>query len=93
MSTAHLPMHKELCKYLLPSSWPVAGVAKVVRNGPGSSKFPEGQRVVAVQWPQFQAQGTWQQFVVVKEETLVILHSCSRHLLEHDQLWGNLCTL
>ena len=88
MSTVYLSMHEELCKYLKPSSWSVAGVAKVVKNGPGSFKFSEGQRVVAVQWPQFQAQGTWQQFVVVKEETLVSLDSCSRHSFEHDQRWG-----
>ncbi|KAK9865601.1 hypothetical protein WJX84_007390 [Apatococcus fuscideae] len=50
------------------------GVAKVVKNGSGSSKFSEGQRVVAVQWPQFQSQGSWQQYVVVKEETLVAVH-------------------
>lgn len=50
------------------------GVARVVKNGPGSSKFSEKQRVVAVQWPQFQSQGTWQQYVVVKEDTLVAVH-------------------
>ncbi len=54
-----------------------AGVAKVVKNGPGCAKFSEGQRVVAVQWPQFQSQGTWQQYLAVPEDILVCLLSDS----------------
>ncbi len=48
-----------------------SGVAKVVKNGPGASKFQAGQRVIAVPWPQFQGEGTWQQYVSVAEENLV----------------------
>ncbi|KAK9828525.1 hypothetical protein WJX72_000585 [[Myrmecia] bisecta] len=47
------------------------GVAKVERNGPGASKFKEGQRVVAAPWPTFQGEGTWQQYVAVAEKHLV----------------------
>ncbi|KAK9829079.1 hypothetical protein WJX72_003772 [[Myrmecia] bisecta] len=47
------------------------GVAKVERNGPGASKFKEGQRVVAAPWPTFQGEGTWQQYVAVPEQHLV----------------------
>ena len=43
------------------------------KNSGGCSKFSKGQRVVAVQWPQFEGRGTWQQYVAVKEECLVCL--------------------
>jgi hypothetical protein len=50
------------------------GVAKVVQNGAGCSKFSVGQRVVAVPWPQFAAEGgSWTTHVCVKEDVLVSL--------------------
>ena len=56
--------------------WLSSGVAKVVKNGPGCSKYSQGQRVVAVQWPQFAGQGSWQQYVCVPEENLVMPPLC-----------------
>ncbi len=47
------------------------GVGKVETNGPGASKYSEGQRVVGLPWPVMEGRGTWQQYVVVKEESLV----------------------
>ncbi len=38
----------------LPSTPGSEGVGRVVKNGPGSSQFKEGQRVAAAPWPQFQ---------------------------------------
>ncbi|KAK9829316.1 hypothetical protein WJX72_005163 [[Myrmecia] bisecta] len=55
----------------LPAVPGVEGVAKVERNGPGASKFKEGQRVVAAPWPTFQGEGTWQQYVAMAEKHLV----------------------
>mmetsp|Transcript_35445 Transcript_35445/g.78638 ORF Transcript_35445/g.78638 Transcript_35445/m.78638 type:complete len:331 (-) Transcript_35445:737-1729(-) len=46
------------------------GVARVIKNGPGSSKFQEGQRVVAAQWPQFTNGGTWTTHTVVPQNIL-----------------------
>ena len=47
-----------------------AGVGKVELNGPGASKFPVGQRVVATPWPIMAGNGTWQQYVVIRESVL-----------------------
>ena len=49
----------------------VSGVGRVVKNGPGASKFKEGQRVVAVQWPQFAEGGSWTTHAVLPEDILV----------------------
>ena len=55
----------------LPSTPGSEGVGKVVKNGPGASKFKEGQRVAAAPWPQFQGKGSWAQYVVIPEKDLV----------------------
>lgn len=55
----------------LPSTPGSEGVGKVVKNGPGASKFKEGQRVAAAPWPQFQGRGSWAQYVAVPEKDLV----------------------
>lgn len=55
----------------LPSTPGSEGVGKVVRNGPGASKFKEGQRVAAAPWPQFQGRGSWAQYVAIPEKDLV----------------------
>lgn len=47
-----------------------AGVGKVELNGPGASKFPVGQRVVATPWPIMSGNGTWQQYIVIPESVL-----------------------
>ena len=70
VSPASCPQLPCLALFIETESWP-AGVGKVVKNGSGASKFNEGQRVIAVPWPQFQGEGTWQQYVAVKEENLV----------------------
>ncbi|KAK9808716.1 hypothetical protein WJX72_002434 [[Myrmecia] bisecta] len=58
-----------------PSSLPAVpgleGVGLVDRNGPGASKFEVGQRVVAVPWRAVEGLGTWQQYVVVPESSLL----------------------
>ena len=56
----------------------------MAKNGPGCSKFSEGQRVVAVLWPQFQGQGSWQQYVSIPEENLVrtLSEACGWSTLE-----------
>lgn len=46
------------------------GVARVVKSGPGATKFSAGQRVVAAQWPQFSTGGTWTTHTVVPESIL-----------------------
>lgn len=46
------------------------GVAKVLKNGEGCSKFKEGQRVVAVQWPQFTQGGSWTTHASLPESIL-----------------------
>lgn len=44
----------------------------VESNGPGASKFKPGQRVVGFPWPLVDGlRGTYQQYVVVKEASLV----------------------
>ena len=48
-----------------------AGVGRVVKNGPGASKFQPGQRVVAVQWPQFEGHGSWRTHAALPEKILV----------------------
>lgn len=55
----------------LPSTPGSEGVGKVVKNGPGASKFQEGQRVAAAPWPQFQGRGSWAQYVAIPEKDLV----------------------
>lgn len=55
----------------LPSTPGSEGVGKVVKNGPGASKFKEGQRVAAAPWPQFQGRGSWAQYVAIPEKDLV----------------------
>lgn len=47
------------------------GVARVLKNGPGCSKFAAGQRVVAVQWPQFSSGGSWTTHTTILEKDLV----------------------
>lgn len=46
------------------------GLARVVKNGPGASKFEAGQRVVVVQWPQFTEGGSWTTHAVIAEKDL-----------------------
>ena len=55
----------------LPSTPGSEGVGRVVKNGPGSSQFKEGQRVAAAPWPQFQGRGSWAQYVAIPEKDLV----------------------
>ena len=55
----------------LPSTPGSEGVGKVVKNGPGASRFKEGQRVAAAPWPQFQGRGSWAQYVAIPEKDLV----------------------
>jgi NADPH:quinone reductase-like Zn-dependent oxidoreductase len=55
----------------LPSTPGSEGVGRVVKNGPGASKFKEGQRVAAAPWPQFQGRGSWAQYVAIPEKDLV----------------------
>ncbi|KAL0053804.1 hypothetical protein WJX82_010988 [Trebouxia sp. C0006] len=57
----------------LPSTPGSEGVGKVVKNGPGASKFKEGQRVAAAPWPQFQGRGSWAQYVAVPEKDLILV--------------------
>lgn len=57
----------------LPSNPGSDGVGKVVKNGPGASKYKEGQRVSAAPWPQFQGKGSWAQYVCVPEKDLVFV--------------------
>jgi hypothetical protein len=68
----------------LPSTPGSEGVGKVVKNGPGASKFKEGQRVAAAPWPQFQGRGSWAQYVAIPEKDLVsnrsMLQLCAGHL-------------
>lgn len=45
-----------------------AGVGVVKENGAGASRFRVDQRVVAAPWPSNVGNGTWQQYVAVKEE-------------------------
>ncbi|KAK9846137.1 hypothetical protein WJX84_004905 [Apatococcus fuscideae] len=48
------------------------GLGKIVKCGPGVSKFKAGQRVVAVLWPgAFTGTGTWQQYLTAPEDLLV----------------------
>lgn len=51
------------------------GVGVVEQSGSGASKFQPGQRVVAAGW----ASGTWQDYIVQPEATLVSL--CVRYIL------------
>lgn len=46
----------------------VAGVGVVKENGAGATCFRVDQRVVAAPWPSNVGNGTWQQYVAVKEE-------------------------
>ena len=55
----------------LPSTPGSEGVGKVIKNGPGASKFKQGQRVAAAPWPQFQGRGSWAQYVAIPEKDLV----------------------
>lgn len=64
----------------LPSTPGSEGVGKVVKNGPGASKFKEGQRVAAAPWPQFQGKGSWAQYVVIPEKDLVSMAAQSYSL-------------
>lgn len=57
----------------LPSTPGSEGVGKVVKNGPGASKFKEGQRVAAAPWPQFQGRGSWAQYVAIPEKDLILV--------------------
>ncbi len=43
----------------------------MIENGAGASKYAVGQRVVGTPWPVEQGNGTWQQFLVVPEDSLV----------------------
>lgn len=43
----------------------------VEENGPGASKYQAGQRVVGAPWPVEKGNGTWQQFMAVREDRLV----------------------
>ncbi|KAK9845455.1 hypothetical protein WJX81_006838 [Elliptochloris bilobata] len=58
-----------------PKSFPAVpgleGVGRVVKNGPGATRFPEGTRVVGVPWPAEGGNGTWQQYVNVPEGHLL----------------------
>ena len=45
-----------------------AGVGTVRESGEGASRFRMDQRVVAAPWPSNVGNGTWQQYVAVKEE-------------------------
>lgn len=58
--------------YALPCPAPApAGVGVVEENGPGASKYQAGQRVVGAPWPVEKGNGTWQQFMAVREDRLV----------------------
>ena len=46
-------------------------MGNVDKNGEGASKYKPGQRVVGVPWPVEKGEGTWQQYLVVKETVLV----------------------
>ena len=48
-----------------------AGVGRVEVNGEGASKFSKGQRVVSFDWGALKGNGTWQQYRVVSEKTLI----------------------
>ena len=48
-----------------------AGVGRVEANGEGASQFSTGQRVVSFDWGALQGEGTWQQYRVVPEATLI----------------------
>ena len=60
---------------------PCAGVGVVEENGPGAHKFQRGQRVISILWParsnpkldRSKAAGTFQQYLAVPEDLLVIL--------------------
>ena len=70
----------------LPSTPGSEGVGRVVKNGPGASKFKEGQRVAAAPWPQFQGRGSWAQYVAIPEKDLVsnmsmLQHACGAGML------------
>lgn len=56
----------------LPATPGLDGVAKVVRNGPGTTgAFSPGQRVVAATWHTKEGNGSWAQYVTVKEDRLI----------------------
>lgn len=57
----------------LPSTPGSEGVGKVVKNGPGASKFKEGQRVAAAPWPQFQGRGSWAEYVSIPEKDVILV--------------------
>ncbi len=48
-----------------------AGVGRVEANGEGASQFRTGQRVVSFDWGALHGEGTWQQYRVVPEATLI----------------------
>ncbi len=48
-----------------------AGVGRVEANGEGASQFSTGQRVVSFDWGALRGEGTWQQYRVVPEATLI----------------------
>ncbi len=48
-----------------------AGVGRVEANGDGASKFSKGQRVISFNWGALKGNGTWQQYRVVPEKTLI----------------------
>ena len=48
-----------------------AGVGRVEANGEGASKFSKGQRVISFNWGALKGNGTWQQYRVVPEKTLI----------------------
>ena len=47
------------------------GVGRVEVNGEGASKFSRGQRVISFNWGALKGDGTWQQYRVVPEKTLI----------------------
>lgn len=56
----------------LPAVPGLEGMGTVVSNGPGSSKFAPGQRVAGAPFDSVESGcGTWQQYIVAKESSLV----------------------
>ena len=68
LAVSLLLRHKQGSPDNNPTLWH-AGVAKVVKLGPGVKKLKEGQRVVGIPWPALV--GTWQEYRAVPEDTLV----------------------
>ena len=58
-------------KPALPATPGLEGVAKVEKNGPGCSKYKEGQRVCPATFNSKAGCGSWQQYACIKEAALV----------------------